>query len=102
MLNAMRTDHIAANLLQREFRFAGSRKHLLTDITYLIYTNSQRAYMVSILDAYTKQLLAYAVSSSLRVDFVLVAFKTLIERQLYDETLIHSDQGTHFTSLKSI
>lgn len=103
MLNAMHTDHIAANLLQREFRFAGPRKHLLTDITYLIYTNSQRAYMVSILDAYTKQLLAHAVSSSLKVDFVLTALKTLIERydaELSYETLILSDQGTHFTSLK--
>jgi len=58
-----------------------------------------------IFDAYTKQLLAYAVSSSLKVDFVLNALKTLIERhgaELSDETMIHSNQGTHFTSLKYI
>lgn len=105
MINAMRTDHIANNILQREFRLAGPRKHLLTDITYLIYANSQRAYMVSILDAYTKQLLAYAISRSLKVDFVLAAVKMLVRdhgSSISEETLIHSDQGTHFTSLKYI
>lgn len=105
MLQSINTDHIAANLLQREFRSAGPRKHLLTDITYLIYANSQRAYMVSILDAYTKQLLAYAVSRSLKVDFVLNAVQTLVRYHGYslsEDTLLHSDQGMHFTSLKYI
>ncbi len=105
IFQSMNTDHIAANLLQREFRSAGPRKHLLTDITYLIYANSQRAYMLSILDAYTKQLLAYAVSRSLKVDFVLNAVKSLVRDHgdsLSEDTLLHSDQGTHFTSLKYI
>ena len=63
MLKAMRTSHVAPNLLQREFREHGPRKILLTDITYLTYGSGQRAYMVTILDAYTKQLLAYMASS---------------------------------------
>ena len=79
MLNAMRTSHVAPNLLQREFREHGPRKVLLTDITYLTYVSGQRAYMVTILDAYTKQLLAYDVSKSLKVDFVLNAVNRLIE-----------------------
>jgi len=62
-------------------------------------------YQSGILYAYTKQLLAYTVSSFLKVDFVLAALKMLIEMhgaELSDETLIHGDQGTHFTSLKYI
>ena len=66
----MRTSHVAPNLLQREFRAHGPWKILLTDITYLTYGSGQRAYMVTILDAYTKQLRAYEVSQSLKIDFV--------------------------------
>jgi len=102
MLKAMRTSHIAPNLLQREFREHGSRQVLLTDITYLTYGADQRTYMVTILDAYTKQLLAYDVSQSF---FVLNAVNRLIEEHgvsLQAEALINSDQGSHYTSLKFI
>lgn len=105
MLNAMRTSHVAPNLLQREFREHGPRKVLLTDITYLTYGSGQRAYMVTILDAYTKQLLAYEVSQSLKIGFVLNAVNRLIKIHgvsLQAETLINSDQGSHYTSLKFI
>lgn len=105
MLNAMRTNNTAPNLLQREFRKHGPRKVLLTDITYLTYGERQRAYMVTILDAYTKRLLAYEVSQSLKIDFVLNAVSRLIEEHgvsLQADTLINSDQGSHYTSLKFI
>ncbi len=61
--------------------------------------------MVTILDAYTKQLLAYEVSQSLKIDFVLNAVNRLIKIHgvsLQAETLINSDQGSHYTSLKFI
>lgn len=105
MLNAMRTSHTAPNLLQRKFREYGPRKVLLTDITYLTYGSGQRAYMVTILDAYTKQLLAYDVSRSLKIDFVLNAVNRLVQEHgisLRAETLINSDQGSHYTSHKFI
>ena len=59
----------------------------------------------AILDAYTKQLLAYEVSQSLKIDFVLNAVNRLIKIHgvsLQAETLINSDQGSHYTSLKFI
>ena len=105
MMNAMKTNHIAPNLLQREFRKYGPRKVLLTDITYLTYGQGQRAYMVTILDAYTKQLLAYEVSQSMKIDFVLNAVNKLLLKHgfsLQKETLINSDQGSHYTSMKFI
>jgi len=70
MANALRTSNVADNLLQREFECYGPRMVLLTDITYLPY-NGTFAYLSTILDAFTKQILAYAVSDSLKVDFVL-------------------------------
>lgn len=105
MMNAMKTNHVAPNLLQWQFRMSGPRTVLLTDITYLTYGQGQRAYMVTILDAYTKQLLAYEVSKSLKIDFVLNAVNKLIQEHgisLQKETLINSDQGSHYTSAKFI
>lgn len=58
-----------------------------------------------ILDAYTKQILAYALSESLEVDFVLETVATLIKEHgvsLQQETILHSDQGSHYTSRKFV
>ena len=71
MAKALWTSNVAPNLLNREFREHGPRKVLMTDITYLPFGNGQRSYLSTILDAYKKQLLAYVVSQSLDVDFVL-------------------------------
>lgn len=100
MAKAMKTSNVADNLLQREFECYGPRMVLLTDITYLQY-NGKTAYLSTILDAYTKQILSYVVSSSLKVDFVLETVNRLIEEHgisLHEETIIHSDQGCHYTS----
>ena len=53
------------------------------------------------MDAFTKQILAHVVSLSLTVDFVLEAVQQLIEKhgsELNTDALVHSDQGTHYTS----
>ncbi len=105
MAKALRTSNVAPNLLNRKFRAHGPRRVLLTDITYLLYGNGGRSYLSTILDAYTKQLLAYVVSRSLEVDFVLETVNNLISDHgisLQTETLINSDQGCHYTSYKFI
>lgn len=91
-------------MLQREFEGYGPRIVLLTDITYLPY-NGTFAYLSTILDAFTKQILSYVLSSSLEVDFVLETVNKLVEKHgisLQAETIIHSDQGCHYTSYKFI
>lgn len=105
MVKAMETNYVAPNLLNREFRVHGPRKVLLTDITYLLYGDGKKSYMSTILDAYTKQLLAYIISNSLQVDFVLETVNNLIRDHgvsLHAETLINSDQGSHYKSIKFI
>ena len=52
---------------------------LLTDITYIPY-NGVFCYLSTILDAFTKQILAYVLSESLEVDFVLETVNQLIEK----------------------
>lgn len=104
MAKALKTSNVADNLLQRQFEDYGPRMVLLTDITYLPY-NGTFAYLSTILDAYTKQILSYVFSASLEVDFVLETVNQLIRDHgisLHAETIIHSDQGCHYTSYRFI
>lgn len=104
LVNALRTNQVADNLLQRQFEEYGPRMVLLTDITYLPY-NGTFAYLSTILDAFTKQILAYVVSDSLEVEFVLETVNQLIQTHgisLHAQTIVHSDQGCHYTSHRFI
>lgn len=104
MAAALKTSNVADNLLNREFKLHGPRMVLLTDITYLLY-NETRCYLSTILDAFTKEILAYVLSQSLEVDFVLETVNQLVEKHgisLTTKTLIHSDQGCHYTSCSFI
>lgn len=102
MAKALKTDVIAANLVKRQFKSHGPRQILLTDITY-IRLNGSFCYLSVIIDAFTMQVLAYKLSKSLEVDFVLETIKMLMRNHLYSlnaTTIIHSDQGCHYTSVK--
>lgn len=103
MAKALATNHIAPNIVNREFS-RQPRKVLLTDITYLFFENG-KCYLSTILDAFTHEVLAYRVSLSLKVDFVLKTVEELTAvhgSTLDNETIVHSDQGCHYTSLAFI
>ena len=104
MARALKTNNYAENLVKREFEEHGARKILLTDITYLPY-NGTFAYLSTVIDGFTKQVLSYSISDNLKVDFVLATINQLIENHgisLTEETIVHSDQGVHYTSYKFI
>ena len=104
LAKAIKTSNVADNLLERKFTDYGPRMVLLTDISYIRY-NGKFAYLSTILDAYTRQILSYVLSDSLEVDFVLETIEKLIKKhgiELTAETLIHSDQGCHYTSTSFI
>ncbi len=101
MMRNLRTSHVAPNVVNREFAIHGAGKILLTDITYLFYRGDNVCYLSTILDAGTHQVLAYKLSKCLEVEFVLQTVDDLIEKHGYSldsETIIHSDQGCHYTS----
>ena len=100
MAQAMKTSHVAKNQIQRQFKAFGPRKALLTDITYLFYRTGV-CYLSPILDACTHEALAYQLSDNLRVDFVLNTVDALCAEygaELDNTTIVHSDQGCHYTS----
>ena len=79
MAKALKTNNVADNILNREFKEHGPRMVLLTDITYIPYHNT-KCYLSVILDAFTKEILSYVLSESLEVDFVLETVNQLIEK----------------------
>ena len=100
MAKALKTNHVAANKINREFKGYEPRKALLTDITYLFYRGGV-CYLSPILDVCTHEALAYELSDNLKVDFVLAMVDDLCEKygaELDDTVIIHSDQGCHYTS----
>ena len=100
MAKALAISNVAANAVNREFK-RGARKVLLTDITYLFFGKNGRCYLSTVLDAFTHEVLAYCVSLSFKVDFILETVDRLIAEHgctLDNETIVHSDQGCHYTS----
>ena len=92
-----------ANVLDRRFREFGPRKVLLTDITYIPFGRCQVCYLSTIKDAYTKEMLSYVLSLSLKEQFVLDTFRQLNlihGKALTNETMVHSDQGVHYKAKK--
>ena len=99
MAKAIATNNVAKNVVNRNFK-QEPRKVLLTDITYLFFEGG-KCYLSTILDAFTHEILAYQISLSLKVDFVLDTVDELIQKHggtLDNETIVHSDQGCHYTS----
>ena len=104
MTASLKTNNYTENLVNREFEKHGAHKILLTDISYLPYQDSF-AYLSTVIDAFTKQVLDYVLSDNLKLDFVLLSIEQLVENHgisFSSETIIHSDQGVHYTSYKFI
>lgn len=101
MAKATKEHRVVPNKLNREFKQDIPGKVLLTDITYMPYGNSKMAYLSTIKDASTNELLSYELSKSLQIDIVLKTVDKLISSDsvnLHKEVFIHSDQGSHYTS----
>lgn len=85
------------NILDRNFDNPLPYSVLCTDITYLI-CRGFKAYLSAVIDGTTRKIIAYKVSDSLKIDFVIDTIKSIDNNLLNDETIIHSDQGSHYTS----
>lgn len=73
-----------------------------SDITYLQIGNDTFLYLVFILDVYSRKILGYNVSDTLRAESNLKALKmALKERNIakYPNLIHHSDKGVQYTSI---
>lgn len=65
-----------------------------TDITYLRLENGW-AYLVAIMDWYSRYVVAWRISSTLESDFCIAALEQALQRNAPE--IFNSDQGTQFT-----
>ncbi|MEW4354775.1 IS3 family transposase [Streptococcus pneumoniae] len=86
--------YVTENKLNRDFQAKQPLQRLVTDITYLYFGNC-KLYLSSIMDLYNREIVAYTISDSQDTDFVL---DTLNQLDLPKGTLLHSDQGSVYTS----
>lgn len=101
MLKATQEHSVMPHLLNREFKQEMPGKVLLTDITYLYYGKGRKAYLSTIKDSSTNEILAYKVSDRLTLDLAtdtLVKLKNNRKVKFAEGAFIHSDQGVHYTS----
>ena len=98
---ATKEHRVVPNKLNRQFKQNIPGKVLLTDITYMPYGNGKIAYLSTIKDSSTNEILSHYLSQSLAIEIVtrtidkLVQFKSF---KLHKDAFIHSDQGSHYTS----
>jgi putative transposase len=101
MMKATQEHKVLPNLLNRKFKQEIPYKVLLTDITYLFYGRGKKAYLSTIKDASTNEILAYQVSDRITLDIATDTLKKLKKNRkikLAEGAIIHSDQGSHYTS----
>lgn len=98
---ATKEHRVVPNKLNREFKQGVPGKVLLTDITYLPYNGNCMAYLSTIKDASTNEILAYNVSDRITLDIATKTIHKLMNNKkitLNKDAFIHSDQGSHYTS----
>ncbi|MGX4667643.1 IS3 family transposase [Cerasibacillus sp. JNUCC 74] len=101
MAKATKEHTVLPNLLNRQFKQNVPGKVLLTDITYLFYGKGKKAYLSTIKDGSTNEILAYDVSDRITLDIAtdtLLKWKNNRKVKLADGAFIHSDQGFHYTN----
>ncbi|MDB8802097.1 IS3 family transposase [Romboutsia sp. 1001216sp1] len=98
---ATKAHRVVPNKLNRAFKQNIPGKIMLTDITYMPYGNNKMAYLSTIKDSSTNEILAYKLSNSLAIDIVIETIDKLIKLKpfrLHKDAFVHSDQGFHYTS----
>ena len=101
IMKATQEHRVVENKLNREFKQNIPRKVLLTDIIYLYFDNGKKAYLSTIKDSCTNEIIVYNLSKTLHIEIVLETLKQLSindEIAIKEDTFIHSDQGVHYTS----
>jgi len=89
---------IAANHLQQNFETAGPDCVWVTDITY-IRTREGWLYLAVVIDLYARRVVGWSMHSRMQTDLVLTALLMAVwRRKPKAKVIIHSDQGSQFTS----
>ena len=94
-------EHIVApNILERKFTARKPNQVWCGDVTY-IWTGKRWSYLAVVLDLFARKVVGWAISNSPDSELTAKALRLAFEARGRPEKLMfHSDQGSHYTSLK--
>ncbi len=91
-------ENIKPNLLKRNFTTDSPNKVWDTDITYLIFKGA-RTYLSTIIDLYDRHVISYKISKHNDNKLVMDTLnKAVVKEKDVHGLIIHSDQGSQYTS----
>ena len=89
---------VAPNHLNRQFDVTEPNKVWVTDIT-CIRTYEGFLYLATVLDLFSRQVVGWSMSARIDADLVMKALLLAVwRRKPKNEVLVHSDQGSQYTS----
>lgn len=100
---ASNPQHIAENILNREFYADKPNEKWLTDVTeFKYYENGikRKIYLSAIIDLYDRRIVSYMVSNRNDNALVFETFDLAIEESPDAHPLFHSDRGFQYTNRK--
>jgi putative transposase len=90
--------HVAENVLNRNFHAENPNEKWLTDVTEMKYGVSQKAYLSAILDLYDGSIVSYVFGTLNNNPLVFRTFDLAIEANPGANPLLHCDRGFQYTS----
>ena len=93
--------HIAENILNRNFQADAPNEKWLTDVTefkYYIGPEKKKIYLSAILDLYDRRIVAYVIGDSNNTPLVYETFAQAVRMNPNAHPIFHSDRGFQYTS----
>jgi putative transposase len=90
------------DLVERQFAAAAPNRLWVADLTY-VRTWSGFCYVAFIIDAYSRRIVGWRVSTSLRTDLALDALEMALWARRYDDLgglIHHSDRGVQYLAIR--
>jgi putative transposase len=86
------------DLVDRNFRVETANRLWVADITY-VPTWAGFLYLAVVLDAFSRRIVGWAMTTDLRAQLVLDALNMALAQRRPDSVIHHSDRGSQYTSL---
>lgn len=88
----------APDLVQRDFTAEAPNRLWVADITY-IATRTGWLYLAVVVDAWSRKVVGWAMSTHLQTALVMDALRMAIQQRHPEDVIHHSDQGSQYTAL---
>lgn len=87
------------NILKREFNPTESNAVWCTDITYIWTLSDGFVYLTSVMDLYSRKIIAWVLTKTMEAEEVLRCIRIAIQRRKTDKpVVVHSDRGSQYVS----